>query len=578
MMIGKTVHNYRIEQLIGEGGMGNVYLATHTLFDRKVAIKSLHPHLSASEELRERFRNEAQTLSQLHHPSIVVLHDYIEQENRAYLIMEYVKGKSLETILEEHGPLRETEIEELMRQILQAVEYAHQQGIIHRDLKPSNIVVMHHNKIKILDFGIAKLLGETNHKLTKTGSKVGTVLYMSPEQINNSNIDNKSDIYALGITLYQMCTGRTPYDDLNSEYEITRHIMEEPFPDPIKVKKDIPPRLRAIILKATHKKPNERYATALEMLNAFSSPKEHQPPPAKKSEKSSGNMTESGDDKSVFRPAIITAAALILGTIIFLIVSKLWSPPEAGHYVLTYQVYLHEQPEKKSPKKELLFFGDPVIPVDNENYANEGISWLHVSAPSGNEGYVPTSFIGDKTRYRLLHKLFREFNLSPSLPLRNKIHLLDYLAENGYIAPADSNTVFTLPEGSKEGDLFAKPDLDGNGQADFACLLENSEKKSCKIVIFLYLSDGAANCFLDRDFPRGTTLQAISPLNYPDSLFWLGKEESVMQADGTLQTHQVRQRLTGDALIIKSLSNTELYLIHFNADTEKFEVTPQNNP
>ena len=253
-MIGKQILSYRIEKLIGEGGMGNVYLGIHTHIGRKVAIKALNPNLAKNPELKERFKNEASTLSQLHHPNIVSLFDYVETELGIFLIMEYVEGQQMdEYILKVTGPIPEEKVIPLFVQILDGVSYAHHRNVIHRDIKPSNIIITEDGKAKILDFGIAKIMSGASHKLTKTGTKMGTVLFMSPEQVKGGELDKRTDIYSIGITLFQAITGKSPYDDNSSEYEVYKRIVEEPLPDAKQFYIGVSPRLEQIIKKATAK-------------------------------------------------------------------------------------------------------------------------------------------------------------------------------------------------------------------------------------------------------------------------------------------------------------------------------------
>jgi serine/threonine protein kinase len=270
-MIGKQILNYKIESLLGEGGMGSVYLAVHTQLNRKVAIKALNPSLVKNPGIRARFKNEAATLSGLHHPSIVILFDYLEEENALYLIMEYVEGKTLEEYIQTvSGPIPEIKAIPLFSQVLDGFAYAHEQGVIHRDVKPANLMVTAREKIKILDFGIAKLLSQQSSTLTQTGVKMGTVLYMSPEQVKGEKVDKRSDIYSLGVTLFQMLTGRGPYDDPNAtEFVVYNKIVNEPLPEAKNFYPNISDRIQRVIHKATAKNPDDRFQDCQEFKNAL---------------------------------------------------------------------------------------------------------------------------------------------------------------------------------------------------------------------------------------------------------------------------------------------------------------------
>ena len=268
-MIGKSILNYEIKSLIGEGGMGSVYLATHTQVNRTVAIKALLPQYMANEEIKQRFKNEASTLAHLQHPNIVGLFDYVEDESGMYLVMEYVEGTPLDEFISNvTGPMPEERAVPIIKEILSAFSYAHHKGIVHRDIKPANIIITQNDGVKILDFGIARLLGDGNHNLTKTGTQMGTVFYMSPEQVQGKKVDIRSDIYSLGVTFYQMLTGVNPYKGLTTEYEVYSRIVKEDLPPPQEIYPGVPPYLSTILKKALAKEPEDRFQTCDEFLAA----------------------------------------------------------------------------------------------------------------------------------------------------------------------------------------------------------------------------------------------------------------------------------------------------------------------
>lgn len=269
-MIGQTILNYQIISLLGEGGMGTVYMAEHVKLGRKVAIKVLLPHFVKNELVRSRFINEAKLMSNLQHPNIVTLYDYHEDENGLSLIMELVEGKPLDEYIQEvTGPIQEKEAIQLMKQALEGFGYAHKQGLIHRDIKPSNLIVTKDKEIKILDFGIAKLVSDLGNKLTKTGSHIGTVYYMSPEQVRGKELDSRSDIYSLGITFYQMLTGFCPYEGLTTEFDVFNKIVGEELPDPRTIYPGISEHMCRVIQKATAKKPEDRFQTCAAFIKGL---------------------------------------------------------------------------------------------------------------------------------------------------------------------------------------------------------------------------------------------------------------------------------------------------------------------
>ena len=278
-LLGKKLLNYRIEKLLGQGGMGEAYLGVHTEIERKVAIKVISPHLARDERIRERFRREALILSRLNHPNIVQLYDFWDRPEGLFLIMEYVDGISLDRYIHRvvRGPLPLRLAIDIFLQVLEAFQYAHQQGIIHRDIKPSNILIrkeQDYYSVKVLDFGIARILsGDTTQdgkqtELTKTGTTLGTIAYMSPEQIKaktSADIDHRSDIYSLGIVFFEMLTGQPMYDRSElSEFDLLLKIAMEPPPSLLSVNPNLPPELDTILQKALAKSPKDRYQSCLE--------------------------------------------------------------------------------------------------------------------------------------------------------------------------------------------------------------------------------------------------------------------------------------------------------------------------
>ena len=229
-----------------------------------MAIKSLHAHFASNKQLRERFKREAKALALLEHKGIVSLHDYIECDDGLYLVMEYIEGQQLdEYINKETGPIIEDKLIPLFSKLLETFEYLHHKKVVHRDIKPSNILINEDGETKLLDFGIAKILEETN-SLTKTGTQMGTVLYMSPEQVRGEKVDHLSDIYSLGVLLFHMATGKCPYDPTSNEYHILKKIDTEPLPKASSIYPGASSHLELIIQFATAKKKSSRFQSCQE--------------------------------------------------------------------------------------------------------------------------------------------------------------------------------------------------------------------------------------------------------------------------------------------------------------------------
>ncbi len=261
-MIGEIIGQYKIVRKIGEGGMATVYEAVHVRLGKRVAVKILNEELVRKTTIRQRFENEARIMAELNHPNIVNIFDYVDDGRVLAIIMELLEGISLKDYLKQKGKLSKKEAIEIFMQVLSAFDLAHQRGIIHRDIKPSNIFIETHknNNVKILDFGIAKLLS-TDHSTTQHGSQMGSPLYMSPEQVKDAkDVDNLSDIYSLGVVLFHMLAGKPPISDTTlSRFDIFNKIVYEPLP-PLEGYPDIDP----IIRKATQKNKYDRYLTCRE--------------------------------------------------------------------------------------------------------------------------------------------------------------------------------------------------------------------------------------------------------------------------------------------------------------------------
>lgn len=344
MLQNEIIKNYRLLSKLGEGGMGEVWLAEHLTIKRRVAIKVLHPQYLRNEQVRSRFRTEAVTLARLKHPNIVSLYDFVETEDQICLVMEYVEGRNIEDLVrQETGPLPVLKLEAIFSQILRAVGYAHEQGVIHRDIKPSNFMVTLDGSVKVLDFGIAKLLSDDHH-LTKTGIRMGTASYMSPEQVNAEELDLRSDIYSLGVTLFFLATGKSPYEGETSEYKIYDQIVRSPLPSGKSVYVGVTEHLDQVIAIATEKAPSARFLNCREFLEALLD-KDHfkvsqtVPKGAKRGERKSrsGDQSISATAKSVptrkrgyWKPLITFA---VIGLVVYSVMYNLLNKPTGTNQV-----------------------------------------------------------------------------------------------------------------------------------------------------------------------------------------------------------------------------------------------------
>lgn len=258
----KINDRYEIEKLIGEGGMANVYLAHDTILDRKVAVKVLRGDLAGDEKFVRRFQREALSASSLSHPNIVEIYDVGEDDGNFYIVMEFIEGKTLKQLIKKRGVLSLSETIDIMLQLLDALATAHDSYIIHRDIKPQNIMIKESGLVKITDFGIAMALNSV--ELTQTNSVMGSVHYLPPEQASGKGSTIRSDIYSLGILMFEMLTGKMPFKG-DSAVEIALKHMKEPLPSVRELNPVVPQSVENIIIKAAAKNPKNRYRDVREM-------------------------------------------------------------------------------------------------------------------------------------------------------------------------------------------------------------------------------------------------------------------------------------------------------------------------
>lgn len=265
-MIGQIVGNYKIVRALGEGGVGMVYQGVDTMLDREVAIKVLRPELASQNNVVERFRTEAVTLAKLSHPNIATLYSLFRQGNDLFMILEFIKGETLDQILYRRRMIPTEEAIPIFCQALEGINYAHERGIVHRDIKPGNMMLTEEGILKVLDFGIARLLG--TNRMTRIGNVIGTLEYMSPEQVRGLETDARSDVYGLGIMLYEMLTGKLPFESEN-DFELMKMQTEQMPQLPRTLNPSIPVEVEDAIIKAVAKNPDDRFQSAGDFLQRF---------------------------------------------------------------------------------------------------------------------------------------------------------------------------------------------------------------------------------------------------------------------------------------------------------------------
>jgi serine/threonine-protein kinase len=262
-LIGRQVGRYRLLREIGGGGMGTVYEADDPQLERRVAVKLLPPEYSRDRRAKERFLREARVAAKVKHPNLCIIHDAGESEDRLYIVLALYEGETLRERIR-RGPLPIAESREIAIQVARGLARAHEAGIVHRDIKPANVMLTRSGEAIILDFGIARLEGD-EVSLTRTGASWGTPAYMSPEQARGDSVDARTDVWSLGVMLYEMIAGRRPFGGESLEAVVSAILTREP--DPLeRVRPDVPPELAWVVERALAKEPAERYVSVAEML------------------------------------------------------------------------------------------------------------------------------------------------------------------------------------------------------------------------------------------------------------------------------------------------------------------------
>ncbi len=322
-LIGKSIGPYRILEQIGVGGMATVYKAYQPGVDRYAAVKVLPHYMTQDEQFVKRFQREAKATAQLEHPHILPIYDYGEADGITYIAMRYVGAGTLKGHMT-HGPLPLDEINRLIGQIGDALDYAHRVGIIHRDIKPSNVLIDDRGNTYLTDFGLARMM-EASDQLTASGVGVGTPAYMSPEQGQGAKVDHRSDIYSLGVVLYEMVAGHVPYEAETPMAVMLKHITE-PLPLPRTLDPNVPEGVQRVILKALAKDPADRYQTAGEMAQALNQAVQQSAPAAPRPASVSGRISFAEGPGRLWRQprgkAVLIGSAVVVVVLSALLLSR----------------------------------------------------------------------------------------------------------------------------------------------------------------------------------------------------------------------------------------------------------------
>ncbi len=265
-LTGKAWGRFQIIEERGRGGMAVVYKAYDSILQRTVALKVLLPLLAANEEFTRRFRREAITAANLRHPNVVVIYDVGSHENFQYIVMEYLEGLTLQQEIQQRGALPMSRVMSILRQLAGALDYAHQQGLVHRDVKPANVIIGAQDQATLTDFGLVKAAG--GRRITGEGAAIGTLKYMSPEQAAGKEADSRSDLYSLGVVIYEMLVGETPFTG-TTPYQTLHNLMYKPPPPLSERNPRISPAVERVVLRALSKDPRQRFGAAGEFAQAL---------------------------------------------------------------------------------------------------------------------------------------------------------------------------------------------------------------------------------------------------------------------------------------------------------------------
>lgn len=364
-MIGSVIGNYRIVEKLGEGGMGTVYRGIDMMLEREVAIKALRAELTSNPELAERFRAEAVTLAKLNHSNIATLHTFFRQGNEFFMVMEFVKGETLDNFLRRAGAMAVERAVTLFCQALDGIGHAHSLGIIHRDIKPANMMIAMNGSMKVMDFGIARVLGTS--RMTRQGNIVGTIEYMSPEAIQGYDVDARSDIYSLGILLFEMITGRLPFV-ADSEFKMMMAQIQQAPPAPRSFAPHIPLAIEQAIMRSLAKNPDARFQGVIEFRRALefglqgSTAATVSAPPAMPPTRMGASPGAPHAFEGAMNPTRMAADPQAMTPTVALPVNQTWPPQQMATQPPSYPQYPQPQYQQTPP------FGQMVVSSSRFNW------------------------------------------------------------------------------------------------------------------------------------------------------------------------------------------------------------------
>jgi len=489
-MVGKYINNYEIDEIVDHGGMATVYLGIHKKLNRKVAIKMLNPILEKNPLYKKRFINEAKLLSKLNHPNIITLFDYVENDLGVFIITEYVKGQTLDAYVDlVSGPMPESKAIKIIIQILNAIGHMHEKNMIHRDIKPSNIMITSDDKIKLIDFGIAKHLNKNQALLTKDGSKLGTTIFMSPQQVKGKVLDRRTDIYSTGATLFYILTGQYPYDKNLSEYEIYNKIVTQEFPDPQKFYVGVSDKMKKNISKSTQNQPLQRFQSCDEFSIAILGSQ------SKKTKSAAISLqtkileaTEIDLKKTVFGSDFWQNMVMLLAAIGFsamIIIGLFFLSKKDERHIINNNSYLLAGDSTNAKKIEKLHYGETVRIIKKPEDEIIKKPWYKVRSLRDNVGYIYAEDIEISLAYTQINSIFENSIVGNLIPAKYKRALREYYVNNQFFEDNSTNwKLFANNVKSFELNYIAFGIYDNNDVTDFSCIIKNKVNDKTKLLIF----------------------------------------------------------------------------------------------
>ncbi len=571
-LIGRRLGNYKIESLIADGGMSSVYEGVHMLLGRRAAIKQLNPLLEQKDGVKERLKNEAVTLSKLKHPNIVSVYDYIECEFGTFIIEELVKGIPLNEYLKsESGPIPEPKAVKLMLQMLDAVGYMHSKNIIHRDIKPGNFIITIDNEIKMLDFGIAQIIGESPH-ITQAGTKVGTALYMSPQQVKGQPLDRRTDIYSLGITFFHMITGQHPYSSKLSEYEIYNKIINEPLVEPMSIYKGVSAQMQEVIFKATAKKPLDRYQDCMQFKRDILTIAKNY------DTKKDNPITQVFDlvpqDKEKKDPIWKNAVmmALVTAFVIAITISFFTFSNQDLMHVIAGDTFLFQGDSLNAKKVDNLNYGETLkILTDKPAVSNDGVVWLEAISARGVRGYIQKKYVATSKVYQQINSMFSNKEAIMKTPDDYKTVLWHYFVENKYFKNSASQwKIFSEADNELEYGGICTGFFNDNDIVDYACIINNKSNFESKLLIFF--DNSSENIALDCS---GNVKIKTIPKGAAGGGWYLGNVYLRTAANGAKYEVNKYEFLPSDGILIFNMDTETNTVCVFNTQENKIHRTEQ---